>query len=139
MPRRRKAARPDPPSVAEDLADALDRLLEEGIGSYDDTTDEGRRRMAELTAGFATAEALLARLRSGDRGAVDESESVPALAGVVRFILHWAGEERTLDEPPETIAALRNARRALERASAPPARADVAEARRAPRRSGGAA
>jgi len=69
---------------------------------------------------------------------MEPAESVPALAAVVRYILHWAGEERTLNEPPETLAALRNARRALERASAPPSRARQ-EAPRHERRSGGAA
>ncbi|MFL5577611.1 MAG: hypothetical protein ACJ79S_16775 [Gemmatimonadaceae bacterium] len=143
MPHRRTSRRstpPAPPSVADDLADALDRLLEEGIGSYDDASESGRRRMAELTAGFASAEALLARLRAGDRASSDAETTVPALASVVRYILHWAGEERVLDEPPETLAALRNARRALERASAAsPARDGGAEARGAARRRGGAA
>lgn len=143
MPHRRRPARPTtpvpPPSLADDLADALDRLLEEGIGSYDDASEEGRRRMAALTAGFATAEALLARLRASDRGAVGAAESVPALASVVRYILHWAGEERALDEPPETLAALRDARRALLRASSGAARPESSAAHDATQRRGGAA
>ena len=140
MPRKksRRSANSSPspqPPLVDDLAEALDQLLEEGIGSYDDTTDAGRRRMAELHAGFAAAESLLARVRSD--ASMEPAESVPALTAVVRYILHWAGEERTLDEPAETIEALRNARRALERATSP-TRAGKEEPRHE-RRSEGAA
>ena len=98
-----------------ELERALDGLLEEGIGSYDDTTEDGRRRMMELNAGFAAGEALLQRL--GERGAPTGARRAEALCAVIRYILHWAGEERELDEPRETLTAMRVARRALERAS----------------------
>ena len=101
----------------EELERALDALLEEGIGSYDDTTDDGRRRMMELNAGFAAGEALLHRLR--ERGAPTGARRVEALSAVIRYILHWAGEEREIDEPRETLTAMRTARRALERAARP--------------------
>ena len=130
--------RGDPDSVAQTVAElerVLDGLLEEGIGSYDDQSDEGRRRMAELHAGFAAGEALLAE--RNEPAAVSGQGRVDALSAVIRYILHWAGEERTLDEPRETIAAMRAARRALERATDLPAA--VRSRRSAPRRRGGAA
>lgn len=116
-----------------ELHAALDGLLEEGIGNYDDLTEAGRRRMLELNAGFAAGEALLERLR--ERPAVRSGEQVDALAAVIRYILHWAGEAGTLDEPKETLAAMRRARRALERASA----VTTGAPRPARRRRGGAA
>lgn len=130
-PRRGAERAPRPASVGtEELERALDGLLEEGIGSYDDTTDDGRRRMMELDAGFAAGEALLQRLRG--RGAPTGARRTEALCAVIRYILHWAGEERELDEPRETLTAMRVARRALERAS----RGGAAAERR---RKGGAA
>ena len=123
-------------TVAE-LERVLDGLLEEGIGSYDDQSDEGRLRMAELHAGFAAGEALLAG--RGETGARTGQGRIDALAAVIRYILHWAGEERTLDEPRETIAAMRAARRALERAAGTlPASAERTRPS-ATRRRGGAA
>ena len=101
--------------VSEELERALDGLLEEGIGSYDDQSEAGRRRMMELNAGFSAGEALLQRL--GARNAPTGARRIEALCAVVRYILHWAGEERQIAEPRETLAAMRAARRALERAT----------------------
>lgn len=126
-------SRRDAAAGTAELERALDGLLEEGIGSYDDTTDDGRRRMMELNAGFAAGESLLRRL--GERGAPTGAPRVEALCAVIRYILHWAGEEREIDEPRETLTAMRAARRALERA----ARSDGSASSADRRRRGGAA
>ena len=118
-----------------ELERALDALLEEGIGSYDARSDGGRRRMAELYAGFSAGEALLAG--HGDPDAQSGQGRIDAISSVIRYILHWAGEERTLDEPRETIAAMRAARRALERASGVPSASPSRRSAQRPR--GGAA
>ena len=121
--------------TVEELATALEGLLEEGIGSYDDMSEAGRRRMMELNAGFAAGETLLARVQQRASGG-HPGQEVDALAAVIRYILHWAGEAGTLDEPKETLAAMRRARRALERA-APSTAASIPRSAR--RRRGGAA
>lgn len=123
-----KRASPNATSESAELERALDGLLEEGIGTYDDSTEEGRRRMLELDAGFTAGEALLRRL--GEPGAPTGRRRVEALAAVIRYILHWAGEERELDEPRETLTAMRVARRALERAASAGAHAATARRRR---------
>ena len=128
----RRASGEEAPLKAE-LERALDGLLEEGIENYDDKSESGRRRMMELHAGFAAGESLLARLRE-PRGPRPE-RPVEALCSVIRYILHWAGEARTLDEPEETVVAMRRARRALERAAG----AERAGDRSRRRRRGGAA
>ena len=125
---RRVTAALDDALVAE-LEGALDGLLEEGIENYDDQSETGRRRMMELNAGFAAGEALLAR-RVGTAAAPPPEQRVAALCSVIRYILHWAGEARTLDEPRETVDAMRRARRALERASSAARSADTARRRR---------
>lgn len=103
-----------PAVVATRLAHALDALLEEGLTRYDDHSAAGRRRMKELNSGFAAGEIALARARVRGAAALSPVVRLRLLADAVGCILHWAGDERGLREPPATLAALRAARRAFD-------------------------
>jgi len=109
---------PATPASARRLADALDRVLDEGITDFSVRTRGDRRRVAALHAGFAAGESLLLRLQSrGRRGAPSVGERTRALLRVARHLLFWVAVTGREDRSAATRAAFDGLRGAVRGAS----------------------